>query len=161
MLKNPLPAFSRRLATFPLVMRFDPLIIPLERAVRRISNDRFGVLDIAGQPSIQITVPGRKSGIPRTTSLLYVPEGDDILLVGSNWGRPKHPVWSANLAAAETATVQIRGEEFETSIETLTGAERDKAWQYAIEVWPGYQMEYELAEGREFRLFRLRRLPRS
>ncbi|WP_254206582.1 nitroreductase family deazaflavin-dependent oxidoreductase [Nocardia alni] len=140
-------------------MRAAPAIIRLERGVRRLTKGRHGVLDVAGLPSLELTVAGRKSGEPRTVSLMYVPEGPDaFLLVGSNWGRPQHPSWSANLNAAEYAELHMRGEHFKVRVERLTGPDRYRAWQRAIAVWPGYAMEQRLAPGRPFRLFELTRM---
>lgn len=158
MVSNPLPAFARRFAQQPWVMSLAPVVVPVERVLRRVSRGRLGVLDLAGLPSIEITVPGRKTGIPRSTSLLYVPHGADFLVIGSNWGSERHPVWSANLRAAETAAVRHRGERFEVRVTEITGVERKRAWDHAIEFWPGYEMEYALSGYREFRMFELRRI---
>ncbi|PXX70770.1 deazaflavin-dependent oxidoreductase (nitroreductase family) [Nocardia tenerifensis] len=158
MVSNPLPSIARRLAQQRWVMRTAPVVIPAERAVRRWTDGRRGVLDLVGLPSIEVTVAGRKTGLPRTTSLLYVPRGEDFLVLGSNWGSPKHPVWSANLRAARTATVRHRGEQFTVAVTELTGVERKPAWDLAVEFWPGYEMEYELSGGRRFRMFVLRRI---
>src|SRR5689334_6416317 len=95
---NPLSALGRAIARIPWVMRTGPVVIVLERVIRRLTGGRHGVLDLAGLPSMELTVRGRKSGLPRTVSLLYVPDGPErYLLIGSNWGRPEHPSWSANL----------------------------------------------------------------
>lgn len=158
-LRNPLPAVGRTLGRRRTVMRIAPFIIRLERLVRWISRGRHGVLDLAGLPSMELTVIGRKSGMPRTVSLLYVPDGpDDFLLVGSNWGRPQHPSWSANLVAADHAEIHSRGERFKVRVQRLTGAERHRAWERAIERWPGYEMEQSMVPDRPFRLFELTRI---
>ncbi len=158
-LRNPLPAVGRTLGRRRAVMRIAPFIIVLERLVRRITGGRHGVLDVAGLPSMELTVLGRKSGLPRTVSLLYVPDGpDDFLLVGSNWGRPQHPSWSANLCAADHAEIHSRGERFKVRVRRLRGAERDRAWERAIERWPGYTMEQGMVPERPFRLFELTRI---
>ncbi|WP_433207885.1 nitroreductase family deazaflavin-dependent oxidoreductase [Nocardia sp. CA-107356] len=157
MVSNPLPALARRIAQYRWVMRMAPIVLLLERFLRRVSRGRHGVLDLAGLPSIEITVAGRKTGIARTTSLLYVPRGDDFVIVGSNWGSPKHPVWSANLRAASTATALLKGEKFPVTVTEVTGVDRKRAWDLAVEFWPGYEMEHELSGGRIFRIFELRR----
>lgn len=158
-LRNPLPAVGRTLGRRRTVMRIAPFIVVLERLVRRITKGRRGVLDVAGLPSMELTVLGRKSGVPRTVSLLYVPDGpDSFLLVGSNWGRPRHPSWSANLVAADHAEIHSRGERFKVRVRRLHGAERERAWERAIERWPGYSMEQGMCPGRRFRLFELTRI---
>ncbi len=157
--RNPLPAVGRAIARRPSVMRAAPAVVRLERLVRRLSGGRHGVLDIAGLPSMELTVTGRKSGLPRTVSLLYVPDGPDTyLLVGSNWGRPGHPAWSANLDAAEHAEIHSGGEHFKVRVRRLAGPERDSAWQRAVAYWPGYTMEQRLAGPRLFRIYQLSRI---
>ncbi|GGK35187.1 nitroreductase family deazaflavin-dependent oxidoreductase [Nocardia camponoti] len=156
---NSIQRFARGFARQPWVMRGAGVVLPAERFLRRVTGGRFGVLDIGGLPSIQITVVGRKSGLERTTSLLCVPDGDGFLLVGSNWGRPEHPAWSANLRAATTATAVYKGSApFKVSVTEFTGVERKRYWDQVVEFWPGYEMEAGLAQGREFRIFRLARV---
>jgi deazaflavin-dependent oxidoreductase (nitroreductase family) len=138
------------------MMRAAPLVNRIERLVRQITNERRGLLDLAGLSSLQLTVPGCRSGLPRTVTLLYVPDGDNTyLLVGSNWGRPEHPQWTANLNAATEVTIRSDGEEFPARVRQLSGAERKRAWERAVAYWPGYLMEQQLAGSRAFRLFEL------
>lgn len=134
-----------------------PLVLPAERLIRALSGNRFGVLDLAGLPSLRLTVAGRRTGQPRETSLLCVPHGENFLIIGSNWGRPHHPAWSTNLRAAGTALVYLHGETFPMSATELEGRDRARAWERAVEYWPGYRVEEKLAGGREFRIFELRR----
>ncbi|MBO0854020.1 MAG: nitroreductase family deazaflavin-dependent oxidoreductase [Nocardia sp.] len=137
-------------------MRAVPVVTLLERMMRRLSGGRRGVLDLARLPSMELTVPGRRTGIARTVSLLYVPDGlDRHLLVGSNWGRPEHPSWSANLAATEDAEIHSGGRRSKVRVRLLQGDERDRAWERVIDYWPGYAMEQRLAGSRTFRLFEL------
>ncbi|MGW5310650.1 nitroreductase family deazaflavin-dependent oxidoreductase [Nocardia thailandica] len=158
MVSNPLPAIARVVAQQRWVMRGAGVVLPAEKFLRRVTGGRYGVLDLSGLPSIQVTVRGRKTGLPRSTSLLYVPDGADFLLIGSNWGKQAHPAWSANLRAATEATARLGSAEFPVSVTEVTGVERKAAWDQAVEFWPGYEMEHELAGGREFRIFRLSRL---
>ncbi|WP_245663155.1 nitroreductase family deazaflavin-dependent oxidoreductase [Nocardia inohanensis] len=157
---NPLPAIGRALARRPIVMRTAPAVVALERVTRRLTKGRKGVLDLAGLPALQLTVRGRRTGLPRTVSLLYVPDLEDektILLIGSNWGQQRHPAWSANLTSADSAELQIGDEHFTVNVRQLTGIDRERAWQRALTFWPGYAMEQRLAGTRRFRLFELTR----
>jgi deazaflavin-dependent oxidoreductase (nitroreductase family) len=155
---NPLQVFARHPACYRLLMKRRALIGRTDRALRRMSKDRIGVLDLVGLPSIQVTVPGRKTGIPRTTPLQFVPDGNAFLVVGSNWGSVKHPAWSANLMAAHQVTVRRRAEQFTASVRMLTGVEREQAWHKAVDFWPNYEIAHDLAGGRQFRLFQLERI---
>ncbi|WP_459979164.1 nitroreductase family deazaflavin-dependent oxidoreductase, partial [Mycobacterium avium] len=85
----------------------------------------------------------------------YVPFRDGLLLVGSNWGRRRHPSWSANLKAAQRVTVRRRGHRFVAAVQLLSGQERDAAWSAALAHWPNYGLAQELAGARRFRLFLL------
>ena len=132
-----------------------------ERALRKASKGRIGALDLLGLPSIQLTVAGRNTGILRTTSLQYIPDGDILLVVASNWGSGRHPAWSANLMETKEVTVCRRREQFKASVRMLTGAERRRAWDKALQFWPNYQIAQQMAGGREFRIFALERIERS
>jgi deazaflavin-dependent oxidoreductase (nitroreductase family) len=155
---NPLQAVARRPASYRLMLKQSAMVERTERAMRRLTQGRLGVLDLVGLPSVVVTAPGRKTGIPRVTTLQYLPDGDAMLLVGSNWGRQAHPAWSANLMAAERISVRRRNERFDASVRSLTGDERDRVWERIIEFWPNYQIAQQLAAVREFRLFSLERI---
>jgi deazaflavin-dependent oxidoreductase (nitroreductase family) len=76
-------------------------------------------------------------------------------VVGSNWGRPHHPSWSANLQAAQRVNVRGYGDVFTAKARLLTGDERDRAWATVLAHWPNYQIAQDRAGGRQFRLFLL------
>jgi deazaflavin-dependent oxidoreductase (nitroreductase family) len=154
-MRNPLQTLARRPWTYRLLLRFHRCIPPVEWVLRRLSGGRVGVLDLVSLPSVQVTVSGRKTGAMRTTTLQYVPDGDALLLVASNWGTHNHPAWSANLMAAQQVSVRRRDEEFTAAVHMLTGPGRDLAWQKIIEFWPNYQIAQDLTGGRKFRIFKL------
>jgi len=155
---NPLKVALQQPSLYRVLIRLTALTNWSERALRTITKDRLGVLDLVGLPSIQLTVAGRKTGILRTASLQYVPDGDLVLVVASNWGSDRHPAWSANLLAAKHVTVRRREEQFAASVRMLTGVERAEAWSKALEVWPNYQIAQEMAGDREFRIFAIERI---
>jgi len=138
-----------------LVLSGRPIINQLESLLRFSTNGRIGVLDLAGLPNVQVTTSGRKTGLARTATVQYVPAGDELLVVGSNWGRQRHPSWSANLAATERVTVRERGHRFTAKVRLLTGQERDAAWAAVVAKWPNYQIAQDCAGTRRFRLFLL------
>lgn len=152
---KPLSALARWLGTHELLMRLAPAIIWIESRLRRWTGNRFSLVGIAGLASLQLTVPGRKTGIPRTTALLCVPRGDGFIVTGSNWGRPKNPVWSVNLLAVTEADVMLGPVGRRMAVRPLVGAERDLLWEGIVYYWPGYEMELRIAGGREFRMFLL------
>ena len=107
-----------------------------------------------------LTVPGRKSGIPRSTPLLCVPHEDGWLVAGSNWGAPKPPAWVGNLDAADRATVTFRGRPTAVTPRRVEGAERAAYWQVMLETWPNYA-KYAERTDREIPVFLLRPADRA
>ena len=118
--------------------RFLPQIVWLDRTIHRLTRGRFTLLSIAGLPELYLTVRGRKSGIPRTTPLLYVPHDGRYLVAGSNWGQPALPVWVLNLTAAMAADVEIHGQRRQVTVRQVEGEERERLWQVMLRLWPNY-----------------------
>ncbi|MHC9296945.1 nitroreductase family deazaflavin-dependent oxidoreductase [Mycobacterium sp. LTG2003] len=141
---------------YRLMLRWHRLVPPIERLLRLLSRGRVGVLEVVGVPSLQLTVAGRKSGIPRTVIVQYVPDGQAMLLVGSNWGLPTHPDWARNLRATDRACVSRNGCCETVTVEHLTGAERQRAWTATLDFWPNYALAQERAVARPFWLVALR-----
>lgn len=85
--------------------------------------------------------------------LLWVPgDGDSVVVIGSNWGRRRHPAWVLNLDAELAATVTVDGVERPVRARRASGAERERYWARAREVWPGYD-GYSRRAGREIRVY--------
>ena len=105
--------------------RFLPQIVWLDQTIHRLTRGRFSLLSLAGLPELFLTVPGRKSGEPRTTPLLCVPHEGGWLVAGSNWGAPKLPIWVLNLRANQRSRANVgdRTVEYGQAVE-LEGRER-------------------------------------
>ncbi|MFV8054493.1 nitroreductase family deazaflavin-dependent oxidoreductase [Mycobacterium sp. 48b] len=142
--------------SYRLMLRWHRLVPPIERLLRRVSGGRLGVLELAGLPSLQLTVAGRRSGVPRTVTVQYVRDGGALLLVGSNWGLPTHPDWTHNLRATDLAQITRDGHRETVSVEQLADADRQRAWTAILDFWPNYALAQERAGDRIFRVFALR-----
>jgi F420H(2)-dependent quinone reductase len=81
---------------------------------------------------------GRKSGKRRTSPLLYIADGDDLVIVASKGGSAKHPLWWLNLRANPETTVQVGGERRRVRAREATDAERERLWPRLTKVWPDY-----------------------
>ncbi len=103
-------------------------------------------------PLCYLTVRGRRSGEDRTVPLLYVADGDRVVLIGSNWGKRQHPAWALNLDAAPEATVTVAGAGRRMHTRRATPEERERYWRRAVEIWPGYD-GYRGRTSREIRIF--------
>ncbi len=94
---------------------------------------------------------GAKTGALRTTPLLYIPDGDDLVIVASKGGFPKHPAWFHNLRAHPVTYAQVGGERCRVRARVATPEERPRLWDLADAVWPGYA-DYRARTGREIPL---------
>ena len=101
-----------------------------------------------GAPTLLLTTTGRKSGVKRTTPLIYVRDGDDYVIVASQGGAPKHPYWYENLSQDPHVELQVLDEVFPARARTAQGEERERLWRRANEVWSHYD-EYQQRTDRE------------
>ncbi|MDI3407929.1 nitroreductase family deazaflavin-dependent oxidoreductase [Streptomyces cavernicola] len=137
-----------------------PRFIPaMDRAVHRLTRGKV-LLSSQMLPGVVLTARGAKSGLERRTPLACMPEksAGTWLLIGSNFGRPGHPAWTANLLAHPEVSISWKGEEIPVRARLLAGDERARAWAEALRFWPPYAT-YQARVDREIRLFRLERRP--
>ncbi len=153
---NPLRALARAVGTKPWLMRTAGFVVWADKKLHKVFGGRVSLVALAGLPSLRLTTTGRKSGLPRSTNLLYFPHGDDLVLTASNWGRPNDPAWALNLRANPRAEVAIASRPAEVVARELTGDEYAAMWAELLEFWPGYAMEQKEA-GRPLPVFVLKR----
>lgn len=96
--------------------------------------------DWNGAPTLLLTTTGRRSGEPRTAPLIFGRDGDDLLIVASVGGSPKHPAWYLNLQASSRASVQVRADRFDVDARTASDEEKPRLWRIVNEVWPNYDV---------------------
>ncbi|MEV7398205.1 nitroreductase family deazaflavin-dependent oxidoreductase [Aeromicrobium sp. NPDC092404] len=143
-----------RIGSIPWLPRYLSQIMWVDMMIQRVTRGRLTLLDIAGLPNMVLTVPGRKSGIPRSTPLLCVPYGDDILIAGSNFGGPKEPMWVKNIEAADEVMITFRRRDTAMTVRRLAGDERSAAWTHMVRTWPNFRL-YEKRTDRQIKLFLL------
>jgi deazaflavin-dependent oxidoreductase (nitroreductase family) len=108
--------------------------------VYKHSGGRIGHhLPGVGAPMLLLDHVGAKSGIKRTSPLLYVDAGDDVAIIASKGGYPKHPAWFHNLKANPDTTIQIGTETRPIRARVATGEERDRLWDKAANAYGGYE----------------------
>lgn len=132
-----------RIGSISWMPRLLPQIVTVDKTLQRVSRGRVSVLDVAGLPNLALTVPGRKSGVPRTTPLLCVPHDGGWLIAGSYFGGPRTPVWVHNLRAADTAEVRFAGSTYTASWREVEGVERAAMWQVMLGTWPNFALYEE------------------
>jgi deazaflavin-dependent oxidoreductase (nitroreductase family) len=104
-----------------------------------------------------LTTTGRQTGQPRTTPMMFHPDGDRVLVIASNIGAPRHPDWYLNLAADPHVRVEIGDESYDATASTLTGSERDGLWTILKKEYPFFA-DHEAATDRVIPVVALRRV---
>jgi len=127
---------------------------PMHRRVYQLTGGLIGHHSGMG-PILLLTTTGRRSGAPRTTPLLYMPDGEDFVVVGSNGGRHQPPAWVLNLEADPSAAVQVRRRRFRADAEVLRGPAKDALWPRLAEHYDGWSY-YQTLTDREIPVVRLR-----
>jgi deazaflavin-dependent oxidoreductase (nitroreductase family) len=132
-----------------------PKVVPrLDRFLYRVSGGRF--MTAQGRlPALMLTTIGHRSGEPRQAPLACLPERDgSFVVVGSNFGRERHPAWTTNLLADPNATVGFGRRTIPVVATLLDDEQRDEMWGRLVEVFPNFE-PYEERSGRHLRVFRL------
>jgi deazaflavin-dependent oxidoreductase (nitroreductase family) len=81
---------------------------------------------------------GRRTGRLRTTPLVYLRDGDRVVVVASQAGRPQHPLWFRNMEADPDVTVQVRGARLPMRARTASGSERAELWPRLVDLYSDY-----------------------
>jgi deazaflavin-dependent oxidoreductase (nitroreductase family) len=75
-----------------------------------------------------LTTTGARTGLERTTPMMFHQDGDRVLVMASNAGARKPPDWYANLTANPAVRVEIGDESYPATATVLSGAERERLW---------------------------------
>lgn len=106
-----------------------------------------------GLPVIIVTNTGNRTGAIRKTPLMRVMDGQNYVLVASQGGAPKDPVWVHNLRL--DPDVEIRDEKAVLPMrvrEVKEEAERSRLWELCVAAFPPYA-EYQKRTTRQIPLF--------
>lgn len=96
-------------------------------ALNRLSGGRaFNTL--GGDEVCFVTMIGAKSGRRIVMPLMYVPHGKGVLLVASQGGAPKNPVWYHNIAKNPEIEVLHRGRLMKLRARIATADEKPVLW---------------------------------
>ncbi len=142
------------MANIPGVDRAWPVLnrlMGLHTKAYKASGGRIGHRVPGLPPMLLLEHTGAKSGTRRTIPLLYVEDGDDIVLVASKGGYPKHPAWFHNLRANPETTIQVGSGRRAVRARVATAAERERLWPVAVAAYSGYA-DYQRKAEREIPL---------
>jgi deazaflavin-dependent oxidoreductase (nitroreductase family) len=114
----------------------------------RASGGRIGGRFLRGAPVCLVTTTGRKSGRPRTAPLLYLADGERVVIVASKGGMSKHPAWYGNLVANPRCTVEIGSERREMVARTASREEKAALWPRLVAMYRDYD-DYQARTDRD------------
>ena len=106
--------------------------------VYRATGGRIGHRFPGSPPMLLLEHVGAKSGTRRTTPLVYVSDGDHVVLVASKGGHPRHLAWFHNLRANPDATIQVGSERRAVRARVADSKERTRLWPKAVATYSGY-----------------------
>jgi deazaflavin-dependent oxidoreductase (nitroreductase family) len=122
------------------------------------ANGGIGPGRWADRPLLLLTTIGARSGLPRTTPLLYSTDGDRFVVIASKGGEPTHPDWYYNLVANPDVTLEVGGETFPARAAVAEGAERRRLFDQQAEQMPFFAA-YERTTPRTIPVVVLSRIP--
>ncbi len=106
-----------------------------------------------GMPVIIVTNIGWKTGAIRKTPLMRVVDGENYILIASQGGRPKHPLWYHNLKVNPKVEIRDETSVFDMITEEIhQSSERSRLWDLAVAAYPPYQ-DYQNKTDRLIPLF--------
>jgi deazaflavin-dependent oxidoreductase (nitroreductase family) len=111
----------------------------------------------AGAPLLLLTTTGAKSGLPRTSPVMYLAENGKYYVFASKGGAPSNPDWYHNLLANPRVTVELGDETFEANATPVEGAERDAIYSRQATLYPGFA-EYQQNTNRVIPVVELQRI---
>jgi F420H(2)-dependent quinone reductase len=120
-------------------------------ALYRRSGGRLGS-HVPGWPRARILLldhVGARSGIRRTSPLMYHEDGERTFVAASKAGQPTNPAWFHNLKANPETTIQIGPEVREVRARVAMEDERDRLWPDFVAFYPGYAAFQQNAKGRK------------
>ena len=123
------------------------LNVPVYRATRgRVWST------IGKAPVLLLTTTGRRSGQPRTAPVVYLADGENLIVIGSNAGNRNEPGWSFNLKANPDARVEVGPRKREVRARVAAGDERERLWRAMNAQYAGFD-DYEERTSRDIAVF--------
>ena len=120
--------------SWPLLRRLSGAHTSLYRATNGLVGHRIPGLP----PMLLLDHVGAKSGALRTTPLLYVDDGEALVIVASKGGYPAHPAWFHNLLANPETTVQVGSRRLAVRARVADPTEQARLWPKVVEAYRFY-----------------------
>ena len=147
-------ALRRFAASGPGSWLFSRVLDPLDRLTFRVTKGRHLVSSmLSALPVAMVTTTGARSGRSRTVPLLAMPTDDGLVVIGSNYGRPKHPAWRHNLRANPEGEVDVEGRRWAFRAVEVEDERRERIWEQALRTYPGFSAYARRAAPRRISVF--------
>jgi deazaflavin-dependent oxidoreductase (nitroreductase family) len=109
-----------------------------------------------GAPLLLLTSTGARSGQHHTAPVMYLPDGNRLVIFASKAGAPTNPDWYHNLVAHPEATVEVGTETIDVTAIVTTGEERDRLYTRQAKLYPGFA-EYQAKTTRKIPVIAMQR----
>lgn len=131
----------RTAGTRPMAWLYGHIQEPLDHFVYRRTSGRATLTTWLGDVEMaMLTTTGAKTRQRRTHVVLGLVDGERVVVIASNYGRPHHPAWYHNLRANPRASIEIGDVEREVVAHELNGEERELYYQRGVDVYPGFTL---------------------
>lgn len=107
--------------------------------IYKLSGGRFAAA-MGKAPILLLHHRGRRSGKERTTPVLYLRRGEDLVIVGSRAGSDATPAWWLNIKAAGRASVTIARDTQDVTVRRATADEERELWPELVAMYPDYDV---------------------
>lgn len=105
---------------------------------RRSNGRRGGTVGSNNRPVALLATVGRRTGEKREWPVIYLRDGERIVVVASNGGRDHHPAWYLNLQADPRCVVQLGGDRISMVARDAEPSERAEVWPPLVAMYSGY-----------------------
>jgi deazaflavin-dependent oxidoreductase (nitroreductase family) len=126
------------------------VVVGIDTEVFRLTRGRTTLSAwVSGLPIIMLTTTGARTGQPRTLPVLALPDGDHLVVIASNFGKPSNPGWYHNLRAHPYAMITWKGVAVEMHARELRGAERQRYVDLGLHAYPWWEPYHRRAAPRQ------------
>jgi deazaflavin-dependent oxidoreductase (nitroreductase family) len=125
----------------------------LHKVTYRVTRGTIG-RRLVDNDMLLLTTSGISTGTDHTVPLLYLTDGEDLVVVASYGGRQEHPQWYRNLVANPAVSAQICGRTIALVADTMDSHERGTWWPRIVAAYSDYAV-YQTRTDREIPVVRL------
>lgn len=129
---------GRLLAFKPVSAAHRVVAAPTDRLLMRVTRGRMSTA-LGAAPLVMLRSIGAKTGAARDVTLAYFTDGDDVILIASNYGQTKHPSWYHNLMKNPHCELFARGRGGRFVARPTTGADHDRLFALAEHAYGNFR----------------------